>query len=306
MKRKRLYISLFLLAFALASCASSQSNDQAVSGGRGMTEEMLAMEAPAAEYEVVEEEAAYKADSATSNGERIVIKNADLSLVVVDPVSALESISQMAEEKGGFVVNSYIYKITASSGAELPAGNITIRVPAELLDETLAEIKGLVEDADIDILSESISGQDVTSEVTDLESRLRNLQQAEEQLLAIMEEAEDTEDVMAVFQQLTSIREDIEVLQGQLQYYQESASLSAIYVNLQAKEAVAPITIGGWRPSLIIQNALQALINGLKFLANAVIWIVIFVAPIALLIGLPFYLIIKAAKKRKLKNKTEK
>jgi len=213
----------------------------------------------------------------------------------------------MADEKGGYVVSSNVYKVTSASGEELPAATVTIRVPAEQLEETLVEIKALVEDADVDILSESISGQDVTSEVTDLESRLRNLQQAEEQLLEIMDNATDTEDVMAVFQELTAIREDIEVLQGQLQYYQESAKLSAIYINLQAKEAVAPITIGGWRPSLTLQRAAQALVDGLKFLANALIWIVIFVAPIALVIGVPVYFIVKASKKHRLsKKKVEK
>ena len=46
-----------------------------------------------------------------------------------------------------------------------------------------------------EIQSESISGQDVTQEFTDLQSRLRNLEAAEEQLLEIMEAATDTEDV---------------------------------------------------------------------------------------------------------------
>ena len=303
MKKKRILIGLILLAAAITSCASKAASYDAVESSGRIAEEMVAMEAPMAD-----EGAYYKGDSSTqaTNSERIVIKNADLSIVVIDPIAALDSISGMAEQKGGFVVNSYVYKVTSSTGVELPAGNITIRVPAEQLDETLTEIKALVEDADIDVLSESVSGQDVTAEVTDLESRLRNLQQAEEQLLEIMDDATDTEDVMSVFQQLTSIREDIEVLQGQLKYYQESARLSAIYVNVQAKEAVAPISIGGWRPSLIFQRALQALIDGLKFLANALIWIVIFVAPIVLIIGIPIYFIVKASKKRRKNKKSEK
>lgn len=302
MKKKRILIGLILLAAAITSCASKAASYDTVESSGRFEEEMVAMEAPMAD-----EGAYYKGDSIQStNAERIVIKNADLSIVVTDPIAALDSISGMAEQKGGFVVNSYIYKVTSSTGVELPAGNITIRVPAEQLDETLTEIKALVEDADIDVLSESVSGQDVTAEVTDLESRLRNLQQAEEQLLEIMDNATDTEDVISVFQQLTSIREDIEVLQGQLKYYQESARLSAIYVNVQAKEAVAPISIGGWRPALIFQRALQALIDGLKFLANALIWIVIFVAPIALVIGIPVYFIVKASKKRRKNKKSEK
>ena len=303
MKRKRLFISLLLLVFSITSCSMARSSSETVSSEKMYSADQVAME----EVPAVAEEAVYASGAVPSyDVERIVIKNADLSLVVTDPVSALETISQMADEKGGFVVNSYVYKVTSSSGKELPAATITIRVPAEMLEDTLAEIKALVDDPNTDILSETVSGQDVTSEVTDLESRLRNLQHAEAQLLEIMDNATDTEDVMAVFQELITIREDIEVLQGQLKYYQESAKLSAIYINLQAKEAVAPITIGGWRPSLTLQRALQALVDGLKFLANAIIWIVIFVAPIALVIGLPIYFILKAAKKRRLKKKAEK
>jgi hypothetical protein len=304
MKRNHLIICFVLFAVLATACSSRAANSEAQYDEKAYRSDMVAMEAPA-----VAEEASYDSEAGvvpSYDVERVVIKNADLSLVVADPVTALETISQMANEKGGFVVNSYVYKVTSASGEELPAATVTIRVPAEMLDETLAEIKALVEDADVDILSESVSGQDVTSEVTDLESRLRNLQQAEAQLLEIMNNATDTEDVIAVFQELTSIREDIEVLQGQLQYYQESAKLSAISITLQAKEAVAPITIGGWRPSLTLQRAAQALVNGLKFLANALIWIVIFVAPIALVIGLPVYFIVKASKKRRLKKKAEK
>lgn len=303
MKKNRLVISLILFAVLFSGCSAKMSSSEAaIYDEKGYSEEMSVMEAPAME------EVSYDSGAVPSyNVERVVIKNADLSLVVLDPVTALETISQMADEKGGFVVNSNVYKVTSSSGKELPAATVTIRVPAEKLDETLAEIKALVEDAEVDILSESVSGQDVTSEVTDLESRLRNLQQAEEQLLEIMDNATATEDVMAVFQELTTIREDIEVLQGQLQYYQESAKLSAISISLQAKEAVAPITIGGWRPSLTLQRAAQALVDGLKFLANALIWIVIFVAPIALVIGVPVYFIVKASKKHRLsKKKAEK
>lgn len=299
MNRKRLFISLILLAFAVASCGVAKAEEPMVS--RGAVVEEMAMSAPAEEAIMMDADG-----SGEYRTERIVIKNADMSIVVIDPVEAQATIAQMAEDKGGFVVNSYSYKVTTSSGKELPAGNITIRVPAEVLDETLEEIKALVEDADLDILSESVSGQDVTNEVTDLDSRLRNLRQAEEQLLEIMDEAKETEDVVSVFRELTRIREEIEVLEGQLKYYEESAKLSAIHINLQAKEAVAPITIGGWRPSLTIQRALQALVDGLKFLANAVIWIIIFVAPIVLLIGLPIFLIIRASKKRSAKKKANK
>lgn len=303
MKRKSILIALLLLSLAAASCSSRAASSTMTASGRAVADEMMLQ----AEAAPMEEKAAVVNDAVDSlDTNRIVIKNANISLVVEDPQSAVDTISQMAVDKGGFVVDSYIYKVTSSYEAQLPAANITIRVPAQLLDETLAELKAMVDNPDLDILSESVSGQDVTGEVTDLESRLRNLQQAETQLLEIMDNASTTEDVMSVFEQLTSIRGDIEVLQGQIKYYRESAQLSAISINLQSKEAVAPISVAGWQPSLVLQRAIQALVDGLKFLVNALIWLVIFVAPIVLIIGLPIYLIIRASKKRRTKKKAEK
>jgi hypothetical protein len=234
-----------------------------------------------------------------STAERIVIKNADLSIVVEDPVASMDTIGQMAEELGGFMVSSNSYKTTTRSGLEVPNASITVRVPAEKLDEALVRIKALVDDPEVDILSENVSGQDVTSEVTDLESRLRNLQAAETQLLEIMDNADTTEDVVNIFRELTSVREEIEVLQGQIKYYRESASLSAISVYLQAKEAVQPITIAGWQPGLEAQKALQALVQGGQALVNILIWLAIFVLPLLAIIALPIFFIVKAVRKRK-------
>ncbi len=106
-----------------------------------------------------------------------------------------------------------------------------IRVPAEKLDEALETIKA---DA-IEVQSENQSGQDVTSQYVDLESQLKNLEAAEEQLMEIMQKAEKTEDVLNVFNQLTSIRGQIESIKGQMKYFEESAALSAITVRLVAE-----------------------------------------------------------------------
>jgi hypothetical protein len=248
-------------------------------------------------------------DSAFATGAqpagRIVIRNANLSIVVEDPTQSIEVISQMANDMGGFVVYSNIYKTMTSSGMEVPNANITIRVPAEKLEEALDEIKGLVKDPKIDIQSEDVSGQDVTSEVTDLESRLRNLRAAEVQLLEIMENATESEDVIAIFRELTNVREQIEVIEGQLKYFRESARLSAISVFLQAKAAVEPITIGGWQPGVEAQRALQALVDGGKYIVNALIWLVLFAVPILAVIILPIYLIVRAVRKRNLKKAKE-
>jgi hypothetical protein len=307
MKIKKTQIALVITMFLLASCASLMPASSSRSS-EGVSEDMAVMPQSAPPMEkAMAEESAPISDYSTSGSsvERIVIKNGNLSIVVPDPAVSLDAISKIASGMGGYVVASNIYKTTTNSGLEVPAANITIRVPAEQMDVALKQIKAMVEDPAVDILSEDLSGQDVTNEVTDLESRLRNLQSAETQLLEIMDNATKTEDVLSVFQELTTVRGEIEVIQGQIKYYRESASLSAISVYLQAKAALEPITVAGWQPGVQVQKALQALVNGGKYLVNLLIWLILFVLPLLAIIFLPIYLIIKAIRKRKQAKKTE-
>lgn len=226
--------------------------------------------------------------------ERLVIRNASLSVVVDEPGETLKAISALAESFGGFVVDSYLYQRTLSNGLSAPSANITIRVPAERLQEALERIE---QDART-VLSRNESGQDVTAQYTDLQSRLRNLQEAEVLLRQIMREAEDTEDVLVAFHQLNSITEQIEVLKGQIQYYDESVALSAISVELIASQSVQPITIGGWEPVGVAKDAIQALVRALQGIVDILIWLALYLLPILLVIGLPLWLLLRWLRKR--------
>jgi hypothetical protein len=238
--------------------------------------------------------------------ERLVIKDADLSLVVGDPSSSMDAIGKMAEEMGGYIVSATLYQTEIENGVKAPQASITIRVPAEKLNDALERIK---KESDQDPLSESITSQDVTSEYVDLQSRLTNLEATEEQLRAIMEDAEETEDVLAVYNQLVKVREEIEVIKGRMKYLEQSSALSSIHTELLANAAVQPVTIGGWQPTGVAKGALQALINGLKFLANVAIWLVIFVLPIALIlfvvVFLPIRWIVRRVRRKRAKSTPE-
>jgi len=296
---KRLIIILVLSIFVLSACASAAATAIPASAPNpaGYAAPMEDSARQSLNYDTA------NTGSTITSSERIVIKNANLSIVVVDPGEAMTSITRMAEGMGGFVVDSNLYKTYTDDGIEVPAAYLTIRVPAEQLDAALTQIKALVEDPKADILTENISGQDVTMEYTDLQSRLRNLEAAEEQLTSFMDKATKIEEVMQVYNQLNQVRSDIEVLKGQIKYYDESARLSAVTINLTAKESIKPVEIAGWKPVGIARNAVQALIDGLKVIGTILIWVIIFVLPIALIIGLPIWLIVRAARRNKAKEK---
>jgi hypothetical protein len=282
---------VLLCTLLLSACAPAMAPSQT----SGMPEVSSPMQ-PGAEEKSMDSFQAERGNIVDASGnflapQRLVIRNANLSIVVPDPGKAMDEITRLAEELDGFVVTSNMYKTTTSEGVEIPQAEITIRVPAEKLTQTLAQIKALVEDPTVDILSENVSGQDVTQEYTDTKSRLTNLEAAEKQLQSIMDEAIKTEDVLAVYNQLVQVREQIEVLKGQIQYYEQSAALSAVSVNLRAQASVQQITIGGWRPEGVAREAVQTLIDTFQFLGSALIWLIIYIAPTGAVLVLFFLLL---------------
>ena len=296
----KLMVLTSILALTLGACASAATPmttyNQDISGAPALAPEAAADQAKGE----ISSSIATNAQAA----DRIVIKNANLSIVVTDPGSTMDVISRMADEMGGFVVSANLYRDRLDNGAEVPHAAITIRVPAERMNEALNNIRS---QSDRDPLSERIDSQDVTSEYTDLQSQLRNLQNTEAQLTKIMDDAIRTEDVLSVYNRLVEIRGQIEVTQGRIKYYEESAALSAIAVDLMANEAIQPLTIGGWQPVGVAKDAVQSLINTLKFVANAAIWIVIYILPVLLVLYLifvlPLSLLWKAWRRRRARSK---
>lgn len=295
--------SLLAAALLLGACGASATlggrPDSDLSFESPVEEEMMeaAVGAPSIMADSIASDEAFARDQelAVASQERLVIKNADMRIVVQDPANAQGEIAALAEGMGGFVVSSNIYQTQTATGLEVPTGSITVRVPAERLQEALDTIEGLA----VRVESKNESGQDVTAQYTDLQSRLRNLEDAEELLRQIMEEARDTEDVLTAFNQLNNITEQIEVLKGQIQYYEEAAAMSAISVSLIPSAADQPITIGGWEPVGVAKDAIQALVDALQGLVNALIWFALYLLPILLIIGIPVWLIVRALRKRR-------
>jgi hypothetical protein len=296
----RYSLIVLILLLVLGGCApASQSADY--------TRSSAPVEAPQAE----EYGASYADDGAYAGGEsyemppaepisgqaqgsieRLVIRNANLTIVVEEPAQAMNQISRMAESMNGYVVSSNLYKTVASSNnREVPEANITIRVPAGQLNSALEQIRALVKDEGKDVLAENISGQDVTKEYTDLNSRRTNLEEAEKQLREIMGSAVKTEDVLAVYRQLTAIRSEIETIKGQMQYYREASALSSISISIKSQASVQPLEIAGWQPVGVARNAVQATIDTMQFFATAAIWLALYVLPVLLVIFIPLRLI---------------
>jgi len=242
---------------------------------------------------------------------RLVIQNADVAIVVADVKARTKLIEALAVKLGGHVVSSSQFQTSVYNSGQsvnVPEAQMTIRVPSDQLDAALAAI----EDGAVEVQSESRSGQDVTAEYIDQQSTLKNLEATEAQLTKILESATTTQDVLDVFDQLTSIRGQIEVVKGQIKYYEESAAMSAINIHIVAEQTVQPIVIAGWKPEGVARDAIQDLIYFTQGFISWLIRFVLFTLPALILIGIPLYLvflglraIIRKFRKTKIKPEVE-
>ncbi len=220
-------------------------------------------------------------DSARASSNRMVIKTADLAVVVDDPPTAQAQVIAWVEEQGGYVVTSTVHSRTLASGKRVLYGELEIRVPADRFLSALAMIRDLAVRVDRD----DIRGQDVTEEYVDLQARLRNLQAAEEELRRLMEQAANTDQVLNIYRELMQVREQIEVLQGRLRYLQEATAYSEISVEFIPVEADEPISIGGWEPSGVARDALRALLRTGQIAVTGLIWLGIYWLPVLAILG---------------------
>lgn len=286
---KALLSILLAIPLLLTSCAAASNgapSEAAAPGGAGE----IAPPAP-------EEPSAFDQGA---QPERIVIQNASLSVVVPDPQQSMDRISALAIEMDGFVVSANLFQSRLESGVEVPQGSITIRVDAARLNEAITRIEA---ESDRPPLRRDIRSEDVTAEYTDLHSRLRNLQNTEAQLNEILEAADETEEVLSVYNRLSEVRGEIEVTQGRIQYYDQASRLSSIEVELVPDEAVQPLVIGGWEPAGVAKDAIQALVSSARFLGDAAIWVLLYIIPVAALFGLifilPLYLLVRWIRRRR-------
>jgi chitodextrinase len=105
---------------------------------------------------------------------------------------------------------------------------VSVRIPAAQFDSIMSTLRSYA----VKVTDDTNSAQDVTQEYMDLSARLKNLEAAETQLTEIMKKATTVTEVLAVQNQLTSTRAEIESTKARIQYLEQTAAMSLITVTL--------------------------------------------------------------------------
>ena len=276
MKRRIISLALLLVmvftAIAASGCAG-QSSETSWSGNsvpgvapapEPMAPPMQDQSDSAKSVSITSEGSASYSDSGVN---RVIVRNGNLSIVAEDVLLTRDRIAALAQGLGGWVVTS---QVNSSDGDNI-WGQITIRVPDDRFDEVVTTIR----DYAYEVRSEATNSQDVTEEFIDLSGRLENAKATEERYLALLERSYSVEDTLRVYEYLKRIQDEIEHLTGRIQYLEESAAMSLIYVELQPKRDTALIE-DGWRFSEVWRKAVRGLTTFCQWLASAIVWVLIF------------------------------
>lgn len=208
---------------------------------------------------------------------RFVIQNGTVELLSSDVSAAFMKVQQLIRaEAGEFIENSSL-----SGDAQNAQANLTLRVTANRLDDVLNELRkiGRVE-------SEQLGGRDVTTEVVDVDARLRNEKRVEVELLELLESRKDSPlaELMQLRDALKNVRYSIESLVGRRDALSRMVSLATLLVIIRTNvmpEAPAPDSY--W--SYFGREMNSAWTAAIRFLADALATI------LRILVGgLPFWI----------------
>lgn len=239
---KKKIVVWFVVVFLLAACSTSADSGRSPQAAEGVTEIVEVEGEPVQAtrvitdtIEVVPENAAEAQAPGSINENapldrpavqgiqpRLIVKNGRMTLTVEDTHAAVRGAMDIMVAAGGYVINQQVRTYNG-----FPYATIEMAVPVDTFESTVDRLRGLgtVED-------ESATGQDVTEEFVDLESRLDNLRATQARLREFLDQAQTIDEVLTVNRQLTTTEEEIEVILGRMNYLESRAAFSTIQLTI--------------------------------------------------------------------------
>jgi len=234
--------------------------------------------------------------------ERLVVRTVDMRLKVDEVEATADKVRKAAEKRKGMVIDyqvstdagvpiyrPYVEGSALADGAAL-SGYITVRVPADQLRSFVDELSGMGK-----VLRQAENEQDVTQEHVDLKARLVNLQATEARLREFFGKAKNVSEMLAIEQELTRVRGDIESMQAQIAYLERQAAMSTVTIELAGPEQIVEPAGEDWGFS----SALRQAVRGFVGTINVLIILLGTLAPVIVIGAIAFFAIRALVRRRR-------
>jgi hypothetical protein len=171
----------------------------------------------------------------------MIVRTAALTLSTREFDKARARLDDILKRHHGYVGELNV-ATPAANGSTFTA---TLRVPADQLEATLADLKGLGR-----VESESQNGQEVTAQYVDLEARLSNARNTEERLTNLLRQRTGKlSDVLAVETEIDRVRGELEQMEAEKKNLANQVTFATITATVsedyQAQLQVVPATTFG-------------------------------------------------------------
>jgi len=219
--------------------------------------------------------------------ERMVIKNGEIRLLVKNSDVALDGLTQMVGDVGGYIVSSQVW-FQEYNGENYKYATITVSVPADQFETSLRRLRNLA----IRVLNESASGEDVTDQYVDLQSELTNLEATRDRIKTFLDQAQNVDEALRINQQLSEIEAQIEQVKGRMNYLSDRSSFSTIAVSIEPELPPIPPTPTptlmptptpiAWNPNDTWKESKETLTSAYQNIIDFAIWFGVVILPILL------------------------
>jgi len=279
---------LLILALTLAACAGAAATPApAVATPAPAAQPTMASAARPAEVLAADQTSANLPNAAPRSSIRMIIKNGEMTLLVADTDRALDQATSIAVNSGGYVVSSK----TWNSG-EFKSATLTMGVPSDQFEAVQRQLRALA----VEVRSDTSSGQDVSDEYVDLQSRLTNLEATAARIRELLKDAKDVDEALQVNLKLSEVESEIEQIKGRTQYLKDRSAFSTIVVNLHPD--VPEPTPAAWQPGKTIEAAADSAGNLLRGLVDAAIWLIVAYGPVLIPLALVVWFVVRTQRKR--------
>ena len=223
--------------------------------------------------------------------ERMIIKNGDIKLLVKDTEVAIDGVTQLVRDVGGYIISSRVW-YEDWYGTGYKSASISVGVPVDQFETALRRLRGL----SIRVLDEQATGEDVTDQFVDLESKLTNLEATRNRIRTFLDQAQTVEEALTINEELAKVEAEIEEVKGRMNYLAGRSAFSTILITLSPDlPAVTPTstpvptatftpmptaTSTPWQPGETVREAGQTLTKSYQGIAEILIWLVLVFLPI--------------------------
>ncbi|MGB7540110.1 MAG: DUF4349 domain-containing protein [Anaerolineales bacterium] len=205
----------------------------------------------------------------------LIIKQAQIRLQVKNTDQAIDRLTQIVSDTHGYIVSNRVWFEQAGEESYKYA-TYSIGVPVDAFEVALRRLRTLA----LKIVDETASGQDVSEEYVDLESRLRNLEATRDRIRGFLDQAQTVEESLRINNELAAIEDQIEQVQGRMRFLSSRAAFSTITIQLDPELPVPPTpepVVYAWNPGETFQNASAMAIQLGQFLVDVFIYLVVWV-----------------------------